>query len=305
MLRQCDEGRLWRRLVVCAFEDFGLVDLGLTACVTAVASSKNFRLTLGEARALHYLIDKLVASAKDRRLDDLYALGAAALGDPGLLRRIEAGALGSVAAPLVHRCARLMTACERSVPHRSFRALSLSACEQALNAMARHGLVDQGLFELCDKGAHLSKCLLPLLLPLAIEATESSGGRGEVVGQVLPAVPLIDGIPAYAIDGFTRRGRALLERLSRQEPRLVALLGAFASKDRLDICHHMLFFAEGERCNSLVCDLLSEALHSEAVVVGTRQFPDRARDAVALMGELLPLLHAMRAGSTLAAQPHD
>jgi hypothetical protein len=26
---------------------------------------------------------------------------------------------------------------------------------------------------------------------------------------------------------------------------------------------------------------------------------------VALMGELLPLLHAMRAGSTLAAQPHD
>ncbi|MGC9954194.1 MAG: hypothetical protein ABSD21_07940 [Rhizomicrobium sp.] len=51
MLRQCDERRLWRRLVVCAFEEFGLVDLGLTARVVAVASSKNFRLTLGDARA--------------------------------------------------------------------------------------------------------------------------------------------------------------------------------------------------------------------------------------------------------------
>ena len=302
MLRQCDEHRLWRRLVVCAFEDFGLVDLSLTARVTAVASSKNFRLTRGEARVLHHLIDKLLDAPKDRRLDDLYALGAAAMGGPGQPHRLDTRPLGSVVAPLVHRCVQLMAACERSVPHRSFRALSLTACEQALNAMARHGLVDHGLFELCEKGAHLSKCLLPLLVPLAIEATEMAGGLGEASDQHLAGVPLIDGIPAYAIDGFTRRGRTILERLYRQEPRLVQMLRAFAPKDRLDICHHMLFFAEGGRCNALVSDPLADALNVEAVVCGTRQSPEAAPEAVALMRELLPLLHSMRAGLTPADQ---
>ena len=89
--------------MVCAFEDFGLVDLGLTARVVAVAASKNFRLTLGEARVLHDLIDKLVASAKDRRLDDLYALGAASTGGPGQAHRLDTRPLGSVIAPMTTR----------------------------------------------------------------------------------------------------------------------------------------------------------------------------------------------------------
>ena len=47
-----DEPRLWRRLAVCAFEDFGIVDLTVTARVVAVCASPAFRLAQGRERVL-------------------------------------------------------------------------------------------------------------------------------------------------------------------------------------------------------------------------------------------------------------
>ena len=303
MLRQCDEGRLWRRLVVCAFEDFGLVDLGLTARVVAAASSKNFRLTLGEARVLHHLIDKLLESSKDRRLDDLYALAAAAFTDRSLLRRIEHDPLAEVLAPLVHQTTRLVASCERAVPRHSFRALSMEAVERALAGMVHEGLVDEGLFELCAKGLRLSKCLLPLLLPLTIEATEACGGLGKAILHDLPEVPLVEGIPAYAIDGFTRAGRAILAELVKHEPSLRPVLSqVLPSGARLDVLHHLLFFAEGGCCTPEIEDPLSDALKSQAIGCGARLPFLEAGGAVALMRELLPTIHAMR-GKALRGFP--
>src|SRR5215469_1424846 len=77
-----DPERLWRRLSVGAVEDFGLANLELTARVVAAIASKPFRARVGERRILNHLIRQLCNSAKDRRLDDLYALGAIALMEP-------------------------------------------------------------------------------------------------------------------------------------------------------------------------------------------------------------------------------
>ena len=294
-LLHADPERLWRRLCVVAFEDFGLVDLSVTARVVAVAASKAFRIVQGEERVLGHLIGLLCGLPKDRRLDDLYALGVGVLADSARQTIVAANPLSAIVAPLVHETSRLIARCERTVPRRSFRSISPDACERALGAMAKRGLVDDGLFELCAKGVRLSRCLLPVLLPLAIEATEAAGGLGEVVEQDLPAVPLIFGVPAYAIDGFTRGGRAILARLGSDEPRLKQLLAQLPASARLDVLHHLLFFAEGGRCNVLISDSLSQALYCEAVACGARLPHEAATAAVALMAELLPSVHARRA----------
>ena len=295
MLRISDPERLWRRLCVCAFEDFGLVDLGVTAQVTAVAASKTFRMVLGEGRVVRYLIGLLCACPKDRRLDDLAALGSMVFADPAYLRLLEDGELGGVIAPLVHEAARLLGSCERPVPRRSFRSIVPEACERILAAMERDGRIDAGMLELCVKAVRVSRCILPMLLPIAIEATDEAGGRGEAQEQELDPVPLIDGVPAYAFDGFTRSGRAVLAQLGKEEPELRTLLAPLPAGARIDVLHHLLFFAEGGRCNSLLKDPLADELTLAAYACGARLSQDEALGAIGLMRRALPAVHRLRA----------
>jgi hypothetical protein len=302
LLLRLEPERLWRRLCVCAFEEFGLVDLSMTARVVAVSQSRAFRALQGEERVLVHLIERLCASPKDRRLDDLYALGSVVQTQPEQLRSLEEGPLAAVVAPLVHQTARLIGSCERAVPRRSFRAIAVQGCETALRTMLRDGLVDEGLAALCLAGVRQSRCLLPMLLPLAIEATESCGGLGEAVAVALPAVPSFGGMPAYAFDGFTRLGREVLVKLGKSEPRLMALTSQLPAAARLDVLHHLLFFAEGGLCSPLVRDELALELNRHALAFGTRLPSGEAEAALALMRELLPSVHALRQAVVPAAR---
>jgi hypothetical protein len=293
MLLHRDPERLWRRLCVCAFEDFGLADLSVTARVVAVASAKAFRQVNGEDRVLRHLLSLLCALTKDRRLDDLYGVAAAIYVEPAK-RAALANRADRHIGPLVHAAYRLIVTCERTIPRRGFRAVSPEACDRELDAFARRGLGDGALIELCSKGVRLSRCLLPLLLPLAIEATEAFGGLGDPKEQSFATAPLIGGVPGYAIDGFTRAGRAVLAELGREEPRVKELLAPLPAARRLDVLHHLMFFAEGSRCSPLIGDPLAQALLEEAVACGARLPQPRAAAAVALMEELLPQVHALR-----------
>jgi len=292
LLLLADPERLWRRLCVCAFEDFGLSDLGVTARVVAVAGNRGFRLVQGEERVLSHLVQLLCSMPKDRRLDDLYGLGAAVLADRDRRKEIECSA--PEIAPLVHQASRLIVSCERAVPRRSFRVVSSESCVRALARMAQDGLVDAGLFELCAKGVRLSRCLLPVLLPLAIAATEAMGVVGTATHVPMPVVPRIGGVPAYALDGFTRLGRTVLASLFAQEQGLQDLLADVPAEQRLDVLHHLLFVAEGSLCSPLISDVLSEALRSEAMACAHGLTREQVAIGVGLIGQLIPALHALR-----------
>jgi len=293
ILRIADNARLWRRLTVCVFEDFGLSDLGLTAEVTTAAASQDFRRLIGERRLLHHLINRLMEAPKDRRVDDLYVLAARLIDQPSYRDRLEQAEMARWVVPLIENAVGLARSCERPVPRRSFRALSLAQAVRALEAM---DLADGGLFELCRTGLRVSNCLLPLLLPLVAQATTQAGGCGAPQKMALPLAPRLGGIPAYVLDGYTRLGRQVLDLLLGQERRLQDLLKASLPKDRPQICRQLLFFAEGGRCNCLLDDGLARALMVAAVVSGTHQLDQpSAFAAVALMGELLPQLHVLRA----------
>jgi len=286
-----DPERLWRRLVVCAFEDFGLVDLEVTAKLVAVATSKPFRLVVGERALLLYLIECLSGLAKDRRLDDLYALGRIAQRRGSVLQTIQAGPLGESLAGLVHQTTRLIQRCERLVPHRSFRALVPKACEQVIEGFVREGRIDGSLAELVLFGLRKARDLLPLLLPLVLEPSQALVGQR--IEPRLPTVPLIAGVPAYAIDGFTRSGRVMLELLARRAP-FAAALQSLDLTTRSLFLRHLLFFAEGGRCRPLWEDPLSATLRHWALLLELPLEPSLIAETLALVSDELPLIHALR-----------
>src|SRR5258708_3628784 len=57
-LAKYDPDRLWRRLVVCAFEDVGLADLTIVSQVVAAVMSNSFRLRVGVVQTRHFLVDQ-------------------------------------------------------------------------------------------------------------------------------------------------------------------------------------------------------------------------------------------------------
>ncbi len=293
MLLRHDPERLWRRLAVCAFEDFGLSDLSVTARTVAVAAAKNFRIANGEDRVLGHVLALLCRTTRDRRLDDLYASGTAVFAEPEWASRFAARDGGQLVGSLIQDCARLIARCERPVPRRSFWSLSGAEAAAALEAMGRKGLLEGGLGELCGVGLRVSRCLLPLLLPLAIQATAAHGGPGHAVAVEVPAAPLVGTLPAYAIDGFTRVGRSVLGDLLRQSVELKALLAPLPARCHRDVLHHLLFFAEGGLASPLLIDPVSEALYGAALQCGTRLSDPAA--GVALMTSLLDEIHSLRA----------
>jgi hypothetical protein len=276
-----DPERLWRRLSVCAFEDFGLANLELTARVVAAIASKPFRLRVGERRILSHLIRHLCATAKDRRLDDLYALGAIGLTEPyRLVLRDDVRGLVS----LVDRAKALIRRCERIVPNRTFRALDINQATAVLRAMP----LDEAAHYFLEAGLRQTRCLLPVLLPLALAATVEGGGLGPATDVALPEAPVFDGLPAYAMDGFTRSGRRVLYQLRRVAFR--TWLAPLPTSVQADALHHLLFFAEGGLATPLHSDSLSRALRGRAIRHGIR-LPE---EALAAFAQLLPLIHQLR-----------
>jgi hypothetical protein len=92
-LLRLDPRRLWRRLAIVVFEDFGLSDPELSTQVIAAVSDKSWRRRHGDWAVCSYLIDRLLNQARDRAIDDCYML-AVALAKPTFTRSRRVGAPG-------------------------------------------------------------------------------------------------------------------------------------------------------------------------------------------------------------------
>jgi hypothetical protein len=151
------------------------------------------------------------------------------------------------------------------------------------------------LFDLCAAGIRRSRCLLPLLAPLALQESEAVGGLGPAVGEPQPSAPLICGVPAYTIDGYTRAGRLVLAHLGREEPNLKAILKALSPSTRLPMLHHLLFCVEGGCCSPRLVDPLAQTLGRFSETLGLALHARAIPDALAAMRAALPVVHALRA----------
>jgi hypothetical protein len=104
------------------------------------------------------------------------------------------------------------------------------------------------------------------------------------------------GIPAYALDGHTRLGRAVLESLLRESAQMGRLLGDVPStKAKLAALASLLFLIEGGLCARECSDPFAQALKERARGCLTGLPCDRLPEAIGLMEELLPTIALLRA----------
>jgi hypothetical protein len=181
------------------------------------------------------------------------------------------------------------------VAYKGVRSVLARECDTALASMARRGWADHGLLETCTQGRRTSQCLLPVLLPLLKAATEHAGGQTSIVTRTPPEARDINGVPSYALDGFTRPGRVALLTLARQDRRLGKLLAPLpTAKARMDALVNLLFVVEGGVCTPELSDPLYDELKRHSLGCWAGLQAAELAEGFAIMTDAIPALNDIR-----------
>ena len=132
-----DPARLWRRLTILACEDFGLVDLNLTAQIIAASADKRWRKRVGgDAHVMFYLVDQLLNCARDRRVDDAYMLSVSlAPQEPSSRNPTDRQPRTNCPTPPTPESVALVLRCEHLDPYRNMQSIIASECDVAVAKM--------------------------------------------------------------------------------------------------------------------------------------------------------------------------
>src|SRR5713101_4021992 len=213
--------RLWRRCGAAAFEDIGVADLQTVSLVTAALAGKRYRATIGgEWKAASFIVDRMTKAPKCRAADDLLLT---AQSHP-LFRRARTDLATKTTRELIH-----IATGDAALPVRALatwyavgthprQTKHLSARPGEPTALF-DGLCEAGLphtaVEIAREGFRkIGEPLCPfvaLLCPLAnIEASTMQDD------ELLPEI-MVGETPGWALDVYTRDGRAALEAFLRSD----------------------------------------------------------------------------------------
>ncbi len=304
LLSVVDADRLWRRLTAIAFEDFGLSDLDLTSEVVAAASDAAWRRRIGgDAKVVQYLVQRLLRSARDRRIDELYMLTVSLSSAANPDKAVDGLRVSALLDRLVREATEVVLRCEQPDSFRGMRALLAKPCDLELGRRLEHGWIDTGLYATCFQGRRTSKCLLPVLLPTVKWAREQTPGRCKLVTRTVPPSPLVSGLPAYCADGYTQPGRLALVEVGRHDQGLRRVLSWLpSSKSRASCLRELLFVVEGGISTTELVDPLYEELKTHSVGCWSGLPKEALPEAFAAMRAAIPQLNWLRA-QILKASP--
>ena len=284
-----DPQYFWRRLVTIAFEDFGVSNLALTAMIVEAARNRAWRMRMGgEMRVAGYLIHRLTLIPSDRRIDDLYMLGVAALTSAELFKLVQSASDDVI--DLVAKAMTLSKTCERAVPMRSFKAVIPSACDQAIK---RSDDIAPDIAALCINGRKISQCLLPVLLPALLQKAFSPTQFYQIKTLEFCSDSTAGILPA-AIDGYTAAGRAILQLVVRDSKRLSSLLAYAKDISAAKAAAALLFCIDGGLLRNQLSDALSEELNRLGNGCWSGLPLRLMPEALSLMREHLPIIDAHR-----------
>lgn len=295
-----DPDRLWRRIGGIAFEDVGLGDPCAVGLVSAVLAGKRVRADLGgEWRVASRLVQRLCASPKSRATDDLLM---ATETMPALVDQRRAFA------DLTHDQLRRTIIGTRKLHERALALIYLAGTEARLNphfrprrgepVLAFDVLDELGvaptIIEISREGYRRNRETLCLLLPLLFG--ERDDDASTFTDDPLPPESMAGPVPGWALDAYTREGKAALRRFLGTQAGLATWTRRhLPSGQRLPFLARVVFHAEGglliNRRRTALSDELRRINEEEASGVS----PEGMREAMALMREGLPILNAIRA----------
>lgn len=289
--------RLWRRLGGIAFEDVGLGSLLTLGPTVAALRGKRFRRAVGgDWPVASLIVSELCASRKSRASDDL-------LMSLETLPHLEPQRREFAAMP--NSRLRLLALTTNNLHHRALAVVYLLGTDRPGHALPAHrgepGLVFDLLDELgvapttlaiCREGhKKTGEALPPLVALLALE----NGLRAEPTDDPVPPETLIGDCPGWALDMFTREGKAALTRLLSTNAGIAGMASALIPKpQRVRFLGQVLFRVEGGVLANRAGGDLADRLHAQLMFDTLGVEPHHAVQALDLMRGDLPLLNRIR-----------
>ena len=247
--------RLWRRLLVIAFEDVGVADIDSIALTVAAVGSRSVRKQLGgDWLVASWLVDRLARARKCRAADDLlmvaevhatYRAFRTELAEASFQKLIDTAVSDQ---PMPLRALALWFAvgtdrCQSN--HLPPRPGDPSVFDHLIEAGYPRTIVEVAR-EGCRKSREIICAMIPLLWREAyLVDTEVSGTPTEVIGDPLPPVVFFDGVPGWCMDKFTREGRKALKLLLQSGCESARWINEQVPRsERMDFLGHILFRIE-------------------------------------------------------------
>jgi hypothetical protein len=247
-LYRYDPRSAWRRLLIIAYEDIGIGDLGAVIAATLrSAKARGGRGAVEDEAAALTTSRILAAAAKDRSADLLFAI---VLHDPSLetarstCRSVSlARRLECVADPTLSCPERALAAWHSSgVEERGERRVGPGDPGGLMRSYAELGVPEQLLEAVV---LVLKKTREPFVLMLPLLWLEAAKGETEIVDSPVPPSSLINGVPLCAIDKHTRLGRQAIRRFARESAEIAQFLMKHARGSRDEALGMAVFYADG------------------------------------------------------------
>lgn len=289
--------RLWRRLGGIALEDVGLGSLPTLVLTVAAFRDKRFRRAVGgDWPVASTIISELCAARKSRASDDLL-MSLETLPHLKPQRREFAG--------MPNSRLRLLALTTDNLHYRALVLVYLFGTDRPGHVLPAHrgepglafDLLDElgvapTTFAICREGhKKTGEALLPLVSLLALE----NGLRAETTDDPVPPETLIGDCPGWALDMFTREGKAALTRLLSTNAGIAGMASALIPKPhRVRFLGQVLFRVEGGVFANRVGGDLVDRLHTQLMFDTLGVEPHHAVQALGLMRGDLPLHNRIR-----------
>lgn len=318
MLR-IDPDRLWRRLLIIAFEDVGIANLSLVARMTAAAQFRRTYERRGMAVAIVRLMAvELATSPKCRASDDLYTV---LDGSPETSRFMQ----DRLDWPLPDLIGLAMDNEARIEERGSALWLALGTHQKGVTGLpVRRGqpkasfdlMTDLGwphtLVEIARAGYAKTGETICAFIPLLLADWRSLDRGGEstcpspqstrwLVRDDAIAPPTKDtalGIPLFAFDQFTREGQRAMSQFLRGSSETARLVRKHIDvDDRRSVFGFLLFYADSSLMAQRLVWPTGSDLWCGAIATVSERFGSDAELILDQMRSDLPLLDAIRASA--------
>jgi hypothetical protein len=290
--------KLWRRIGCIAYEDVGLASLEAVGLTTAALTGKQSRAALGGDWAVaSCIIGELSRAPKCRAADDL--LMACEL-HPGY---------AEARAELPHLTTRdlIRVATGRGTVHERALGLwyALGTDRRPSALVSRRGEPRLVFDQLCEIGwphsivevaregfRRTGEMLCPLVALLSCEPRRTT----QVESDELPPEKMIGDVPCWALDVYTREGRAAFTRfLPTNAPAARWVRGNVSPTRRVSFLGHIVFRVEGGLVANRMHWPLADELRRQVDVECSGPECSDASEILELMRADLPLLNQARA----------
>lgn len=222
-----DKKSLWRRLgYVLPLEDIGVGSPEIILSALSALANTVWRRQVDEEQIILSLTRLLCRTTKIRLADEVYSICSRAPEYRDLresMAWLHNEALADIALDpskdLPERCLGLwFLAGTRRYPENNLaeRTGSLAMAAEVMTAMN----APTGLTEACVSALKRTEYPLALWSPLLWTEVERQKDRSETSFNILPAVPEVEGLPAYGADQFTRVGKSCIREFRRAVPAL-------------------------------------------------------------------------------------